>query len=482
MNKQPNIIMLVADQLRRQALRCYGDTNSTTSHIDAIASEGVRFTNACSTFPVCVPFRFTWMTGEYAHSRWVPSIGYRLSPAERTLAHEWNDAGYHTAYFGKWHLNGGGHGNISGYSNKQCNRTPVRRENRGGWQKWFGFELSNAHFDTCYFEDDDMTPRPLNGYQTDALFDLAIDYLDNEYVSSESPRSAPFSLVLSVEPPHPPYEAPPEYEEKWRTKDLVHAKNWLFDKEANKIDPSHTDRLYPGDEEKALGLERLYYAMVNNFDDNVGKLTSFLKNSGLYDNTIIVIMSDHGHCGGAHGITQKSWPFEEAIGIPFIIRDPREREGERTIDTVISTEDLFPTLLGLTGVTPKKTTPGVNLVPHMRGGSAPPRDGVLLEFTYIPRPDRPFFTEQWRGIRTPQYMYSVIGNINTGGLPWLLYDLENDPEQIVNLVGDPAHEATAKECHALLRKKLEETGDYYYLAPAFGVPALNDWHPEEGAS
>ena len=88
----PNVIVILCDQLRRQALGCYGDGDAVTPQIDGLAADGVRFANACSTYPICVPFRFTMMTGQYAHTRLVPGIEWRMSPAERTLADEFNEA------------------------------------------------------------------------------------------------------------------------------------------------------------------------------------------------------------------------------------------------------------------------------------------------------------------------------------------------------------------------------------------------------
>jgi len=101
MSDSPNIIVLLADQLRRSAISLYGDPNIQTTACDEMASLGVAFRNACSTSPVCVPFRFSFMTGQYAHSRAVPSIEYRMSPTERTLADDFNDANYETIYIGK---------------------------------------------------------------------------------------------------------------------------------------------------------------------------------------------------------------------------------------------------------------------------------------------------------------------------------------------------------------------------------------------
>ena len=88
---RPNILMILSDQLRRHALSCYGDPDARTPHIDRLAQKGVRFAHSCSTYPICVPFRFTLMTGEYAHTRLIPGIEWAISPAERTLADEFNE-------------------------------------------------------------------------------------------------------------------------------------------------------------------------------------------------------------------------------------------------------------------------------------------------------------------------------------------------------------------------------------------------------
>src|SRR5262245_24658737 len=99
--RRPNLLVVMADQLRRDALGCYGDPNVQTPNIDALSRGGVTFTSACSTYPICVPFRFSFMTGLYAHSRRVPAIEYRMDASERTLADEFNEAGYETIYIGK---------------------------------------------------------------------------------------------------------------------------------------------------------------------------------------------------------------------------------------------------------------------------------------------------------------------------------------------------------------------------------------------
>ena len=201
MNK-PNIIVVLVDQMRRDAMSCAGDPNVRTPNLDRMAQNGVRFTSACSTFPACVPFRFSMITGQYAHSRNVPALGFRLSPAERTIGDALKDEGYAAAYIGKWHLYSA-YGVSGGLTLSQACRTPIPASHRRGFDYWRGFELRNEFYDTYYFADDDPQPRRIDGYQTDGLFSLALDYLEKGRSGDQ-----PFVLMLSVEAPHPPFTAP----------------------------------------------------------------------------------------------------------------------------------------------------------------------------------------------------------------------------------------------------------------------------------
>jgi arylsulfatase A-like enzyme len=448
----PNLLIILSDQLRRQALGCHGDPDSRTPHIDHLAAEGVRFAQSNSTYPICVPFRFTMMTGHYAHTRLVPGIEWRMSPAERTLADEYNEAGYETIYVGKWHLDGG-HGRMG--SAVQTNRTPVRRPYQGRWEKWFGFELRNGFFDTCYFEDDDPSPIPINGYQTDGLFDVAGDYLRTGRDSSR-----PFCMVLSVEAPHPPYEAPPELEAEWTAREIQLPPNFSAESDEQR--------------EKLIRQRQIYYAMVENLDTNVGRMRALLEAEGLADDTIVVFLADHGELLGAHGLVSKQRPWEESVGVPLIVYDPRrpERAGTVLADPTC-TEDLFPTFLGLTGLEPRDPLPGTDLSHLVRGDEELlARDGVMLEFVAELRPGVPFYDEVWRGFRSRRYKYTVRGD-KFGAKPWQLFDLEADPWEMRNLIDDEAHRTTATQHHHWLRQRMEETLDPLALAPAYGEEAWN---------
>jgi arylsulfatase A-like enzyme len=458
---RPNVLLIISDQLRRCALGCYGDPNVSTPHIDELARDGARFTAASSTYPVCVPFRFSLMTGEYAHTRFIPSIEWRMSPAERTLADEFNEAGYDTALFGKWHLYGG-FGHLPGHTVVKASRTPVPRLFQGRWQRFAGFDICNDPFDTFYFNEGDPEPHKIDGFQTDGLVDLA-----REYLGRPERRQRPFAAVLSVEPPHPLFTAPRPYLDRWLGRELVLRENVSLDRDYNVRGP-HSAGL--------LDDLRVYYAMIENLDDNVGRLVSTLRQNGLLENTVIALTADHGELLGSHGLLAKQRPYEESVGVPLIVSGPasRARPG-LVVGEPSCTEDLFPTLLGVVGLTPREPKPGRDLTPLISGASERlGRDGVLLEFVAELRPHMPFYDETWRGMRTRRYKYTVLGDAQ-GGRPWQFFDLWDDPGEMRNLIDDPAHAGEIARHHALLRDRLVSSQDHYVLAPAHGCAGLNEW-------
>lgn len=456
MSRPRNLLVIFPDQLRRDALSCYGDENVRTPHIDALADRGVRFHHANATFPVCVPFRFSLMTGEHAHTRMVPAIEWRMSPAERTLADDLNDAGYESLYVGKWHLYGD-HNHMPGFGPQRDNRRPVPRTHQGRWKHWRGCEIRNNPWDTCYFVDDDPTPIPLEGYQTDGLFDVAMNEMGRLHKEGK-----PFACVLSVEPPHVPDTAPEAYENRWRDRDITLPPNFA------PRDEEHRQQL--------LTHRRLYYAMIENLDDNVGRMQRFLEQQGLADDTVVVFVSDHGEMGGSHGLRQKSLPYEESAGIPLIIADPSQPHLHGTTrDEVLCTEDLMPTLLGLMGTTPARELPGLDASPLIRDARATlDRDGVLLEFVSELRSNygATLHHAVWRAFRTRDHLYAVRGDL-TGATPWLLYDLREDPHQLHNLVEQPAHHDTAARLHVQLCDAMIRYGDDFPVQPAFGRDGQN---------
>jgi arylsulfatase A-like enzyme len=226
---------------------------------------------------------------------------------------------------------------------------------------------------------------------------------------------------------------------------------------------------------------RGYYAMIEEIDDAMGHLAATLEREGLAKDTVIVFLSDHGELAGSHGLLGKAEPWEESIGIPLIVAGAGIPPGRRC-PVPLATEDLFATLVGLTGGRSEPGPGRADFSPWLRGEApAPDREGVLLEFVAEMRPGRNYHDRTWRGIRTADHKYVTLGD-RTGAAPWLLFDLRADPFEMRNLVNDPAAFPVAAHMHGLLASLLEETGDDYALAAAWGHPPRRALAPDSPAA
>jgi arylsulfatase A-like enzyme len=432
-----NILVIIADQLRRNSLSCYGNTDINTPNIDYLATNGVKFENACSTYPVCVPFRYSLMTGNYAHKENIAAYEFQLPPSQSTLADTFNHNAYETIYIGKWHLYCAYKDNPQ-MTNAEMNRLPVPREYQGHWEHWRGFDIRNDPFDTCYFIDDNPEPVLINDYQTNGLFDLAKTFLKNEWDSEK-----PFCMILSVEPPHDPLVAPEKNIKKCQKRDIQLSPNV----------PANTSN-------DAVDMLRKYYAMIENFDENVGSIMSFLENESLKNDTIVVILSDHGELGGSHGLFRKQYPYEESIGIPFIVYNTMLIKSQ-VIKQPVATEDIYPTLLGLAGLEVPDEKLGLDLSPMIFSETVDisARPGVLLQFVRETRKSQPFYDEIWRGFRSERYKYIVSGNIKNGFKPWLFFDLQKDPFEMNNLINEPNYKKIIAQHHEWLVERMREVDD-----------------------
>lgn len=482
-SKHPNIVLILVDQLRRGALGCYGAPDAATPRLDALAGEGVAFTAACSSFPVCVPYRFTLMTGLRAFTRDVPCRGWRLSPAERTLADEFNDAGYDTAWIGKWHL----------FGTDPPEPGWVPPEYRGRFGYWEGFEKINGHFETVLYRGPERRPEKYDGYQTDVLVDRALAWLGERSKAAEpaagdearasrgakggtrgkadrtkaargqsdQATSRPFFLVLSVEPPHPPLEAPAAYQQRRLAQPPVLPANFMH----AGTDTGPEPKMPAGQRAGAIRNRQLYLSMVDNLDDNVGRFLDGVAALGLADNTVIVVTADHGQMDGAHALPNvvKRLPFEESIGVPLIVRDPRRsKTAGRRADEVVGSEDMFPTLLALAGIDAPAGLPGMNLAPLLADPDARlDRPGLLLYLTHHLTSEHPWYQRAWRGIRTRDHVFACWGPRATGLRPWLLYDVPNDPLQLQNRLKDDR--AAAAKLTDALRAMMADGGDHLQL-------------------
>jgi len=392
--EHPNIILVIADQMRAHALGAMGNQQVITPNLDKLAAEGILIRNAISGQPVCTPFRAQLMTGRYSHSTGVIHNDIRLPDDAVIFPQLLQQQGYTTAYIGKWHLAG--------------NRDdPVDAVSKRGWDYWAVRNVSHRHDQTSYWLNDATEPVTAEGWEPDIQTDLAIEFI-------KANRQKPFSLFLSYGPPHNPYElVPQKYLDMYRGIRLARRPN------------------VPTDNGDTL---RLYYAAITSLDANIGRLSKALADAGVAENTIFVFTADHGDMLGSQGHRLKQRPWEESINIPFILRYPAKIAAGQEQDWLVTTVDMMPTVLGLSGITVPEAVEGLDLSALFEGNSTEQRQAAFL--FNVHRGGGP--GTDWRGIRTKQWIYArhYAGD-------WVLYDLKNDPYELRNLIND-ADYATVK--------------------------------------
>jgi arylsulfatase A-like enzyme len=439
----PNVIWLFGDQHRGQALGVNGDPNARTPNMDALASFGANFTAAISGFPLCCPFRGSLLTGRYPHHM-VPGHEYPLPEGQPTIAHVFREAGYHTAWFGKWHL--------AGFKEAE-GRAALRitaESQRGGFETWVGYENNNSQWDSWVHggTGKDAFHYRLPGYETDELTNLLIGYLRERGAEARQGKARPFFAALSVQPPHDPYVAPPDFMARYNGAHLELRTN---------VPP--VARIVETARRDLAG----YYAMIENWDWNIGRILQTLREEKLDLNTHLVIFSDHGDMHGSHGLFRKTNPYQESISIPFLIVGEKMRySGRRTgrFPLLLNHVDIAPTTLGLCGIRKPSWMEGqdlswVRLADRLQGSE--PDSAYLQCVAPTGHPDS--INKPWRGIITRDgWKYVCFENLS-----WLMFNLNEDPYEMVNLAHNSRYRAERHKLIARLKQWVADTSDSFAL-------------------
>lgn len=449
--EQANIVFVFADQLRSHELSCYGGQNVETPHMDRLAAEGLRLTNAISTYPICSPYRAMMLTGMYPMHSGMTNNDHPLREHLPSFAQACNDAGYQTAYIGKWHIDGRGR------------RSYIPPERRLGFQHFEALECTHDYFKSKYYDNNNDTLQQWPGYDAQAQTHSAIDYIQHR------DKSKPFFLMLSWGPPHGPYIAPSEYMERIDPDSLVIRPNV---KESTVADEFvnhprfNIPALYPTKmkarilremkEEHALRQSTIgYYAATLAVDDYLGELLDALEAEGLDDNTIVVFTADHGDQLGSHQFYDKNVPFEESISIPFLLRYPQKVRPQSLSDVLLSPIDVMPSVLALAGID-CPVIDGVDKSKVMLNHEEDTCDAVLLmSMSHFNNTSLINGLDTWRGVRTKRYTYARFEDQS----PWLLYDNIADPYQMNNLVGDKRSQHLIKQMNSTLDSLLIAADD-----------------------
>lgn len=436
--KRKNVIWLIADQWRGQALACNGDPNAHTPNLDRLAGTGINFTQARSGMPLCCPFRGTMLTGRYPHQV-VPGHEFQMPPKQRTIAHELNDAGYHTAYFGKWHLDGFHEGGAM-----RAAMHVVPPERRGGFEYWMGYENNNSPWDAWVHGGggaNDAKPFHLPGYETDALADMFISHL-----KEPERKTKPFFAVLSVQPPHNPYLAPAQYMRNYNPGQLTLRPNVPSVKSI---------------EEQARRELAGYYAQIENWDTNVGRIIDALTAQDLLDDTHIMVFADHGDQHGSHGQFLKMSPYEEAVRIPMIISGEKSFYNGHSAgrpNSLFAAVDIAPTTMGLCGIESPKWMQGHDYSgrrlaarPH---GAEP--DSMYLQ-SVVPTMHPDSVNEPFRGLVTKDGWKYVCFEHQS----WMMFNLNDDPYEMVNVAQNQRYKAERAKLIERLKQWVADTGDKF---------------------
>lgn len=425
-NTKPNLLFVFPDEWRRAALGENGTDPVLTPVLDQFAKTARVVTNAISNMPVCSPYRGMLMTGKYLPASGVPincnsaAPESYLRPNERCIGDVLRDAGYNCGYIGKWHLD---------YPQQPYVEKPredgrvwdewTAPSHRHGFDFWHTYGVYDQHFTPHYWTNDTPREAPLQikQWSPEHETDVAIEYLRNEGGKYRD-NNKPFALVVSMNPPHMPFEqVPAKYIERYSDKtaqDLLVAPN---------VDLQSDEPL------AKMGREQVknYFAACTGVDEQFGRMLATLEEQGLAENTVVVFTSDHGEMMGSHDLMYKSVFYEESLGVPFLIRWPNNIP-VGSDDLLIGAPDLMPTLLGLLGLGERIPiqVQGKNLSNALLGEKEHRPQSSLI-FAKSPTAEE----GQTRGLRTLTHLFAVDKTADSKKV-WL-FDLKNDPYELDNI-------------------------------------------------
>jgi N-acetylglucosamine-6-sulfatase len=459
-DKPRNILFIISDDHRWDWLGFMPEAPDflETPNLDRLAMEGAHLRNAFVSTSLCSPSRASILTGQYMHHHNVVD-NQRPEPAGIRYFPEYlREAGYETAFLGKWHMG------------------EERDTARKGFDHWVSFRGQGEYFDDTYNINGER--RKITGYSTDVLTDLALDWMKQR-------GGKPFFCEVSFKAPHFPFEPAPRHRGRY-DKALVRYPETMANTEENYatqprwvrerrygihgVDHMETGRFDHDPVPSFEDLFRRYSEAVHTIDENVGRLLKHLDDAGLRDSTMVVYMGDNGFALGEHGFYDKRDAFETSMRVPLLLRAPGAVKPGTVLKQMVQNIDIAPTLLDAAGVTVPPGAPkmdGRSFWPLAQGREVPWRDHILYEYYWewnFPATPTIFAirTERWK------YFYTH-GVWDRDGL----FDLQNDPLERHNLIGVPAFKEQGEKLRRQLFDELEKSGG---LRPSIVPPAGQPLH------
>jgi len=460
-SSRPNILLITTDQQRLDSIGCYGARQARTPNIDALAAQGARFDSAYIQNPVCIPSRACMQTGRYTHQHGVTYMESvidttpGLPPWERTFMERLQVAGYRTAAFGKIHMmpERGFHdlqicGGKGGRWTKSAG-LPIGPGPLGPhYAQWLeerhpgGYELiyqQRREPDYKNYKTAIVNVLPLEEYVDYWIGQNTIDYL-------RDPPSEPFFAWCGFCGPHGPIDPPEPYDTIYPFDEIELPPNVGVDAKGlpREVDP----------EWEAM-LRRwisFYYGLVTLIDDQVGRIMQTMTECGLWENTIVMYVTDHGEMLGEHGSFGKGNFTEAVIHSPFIVTLPEGQPCQSEISGLVETMDLAPTILDYAGLAIPPEMQATSLRPMLEHGEGG-RESVLCEYTTNNR------QRSGKCIRTERYKYAFWGH----GAPEQFHDLQEDPLERRNLIDEPQYAAEIGRHRRLMLDLLMESSQRHVM-------------------
>lgn len=404
---RPNFLFILVDDLRYNALGCLGHPFVKTPNIDRIAREGAVFSNAFVTTPLCSPSRASFLTGRYVRSHKVigngdsAAISHQLITWPRLL----HDAGYETAYTGKWHMG--------------TDATP-----RPGFDRWVSFKGQGVYNDPKLNVDGHDVQA--TGYVTDVLTGYAEEFL-------RRPHDKPFAMYLAHKAVHGPFTPAERHKNLFADEKIVRTAN-AEDSLAGKPVLQRTVNGQPATQGPGPSddLIRNQLRCLTAIDEGMGRIWKALEETGQLENTFIVFTSDNGYFWGEHHLGDKRWAYEEALRIPMLMRYPKRIKAGSKIREMVMNVDMAPTMLALAGLPATAEMQGRSILPLLKGPVRNWRTAFLSEYFMEPNFPR---VPSWQAVRNERWKY--VHYTEMKGMDEL-YDLKSDPLEMKNLIFDAA--------------------------------------------
>lgn len=478
----PNILYIMSDDHAAHSISAYGSKVNHTPNLDRIAHEGMRFDDCFVVNSICTPSRATILTGKYSHLNGVPVFN-RFDGSQPTVAKYLQAAGYHTGMIGKWHLG----------------------SDPTGFDYWEILPGQGVYFNPVFIDKDGRHTN--NGYVSDVITDLSIDFLKNR------PADKPFFLMCHHKAPHRNWQPNEKYKEMFaklaipepdtlhddystRTDAIRECTQKVFDdltRNDLKLEPP-SDLKGParqkwlstkpteveiqldgktvkltGDKLNTWKYQRYmqdYLACVQSVDDNVGRLLDWLDKNGLASNTIVIYTSDQGFFLGDHGLFDKRFMYEASVHMPFLIRWPGVIKPGSVQDAMIINTDFAPTFMDVAGLKVPDDMQGRSIVPLLKNQTPPDwRTSYYYRYYHDPGDHN---TRAHYGVRTRTHKLIYFWKKDQ----WEMYDLVKDPSELHNLCNDPSQQkvvADLKKELYRLKKEVKDDDQFANEQPPNGV-------------